>query len=154
MKTRLLLALLLVAGCASKDGFIDRQQFECEPGQVVSILAGLDAQGSASMEGVMDDQHTLLVLVGNNSHEDMVVKTIRAEQAAGPSDTYRFNNAYRTVNQTIPEGKEAEIKIPMTGRPIASEFGERNVYRSVSMAVTVALGNGDSYRCLFEIRAR
>ena len=159
MKTSLLLSVFVVvcgmAGCASKDGFIDRQQFNCEPGQIVSILAGLDDPVGTRMEGVVDDQHTLTVLVGNNSQEDMVVTTIRAEQIADQTDAYRFSNGYRAVNETIPEGKEAEFRIPMTGRSIQPEFGDpRGANRPVSLAVTVALANGDQYRCRYEIQVR
>lgn len=155
MKTSLFLAIVLVAGCASKDGFIDQQQFNCEPGQIVSILAGLDDPVGTRMEGVMDDQHTLRVLVGNNSQEDMVVSVIRAEQIVDQTDMYRFSNGYRAVNETIPEGKEAEFRIPMTGRTIQPEFGDpRGANRPVSLAVTVAFANGDQYRCRYEIQVR
>jgi hypothetical protein len=154
MKTAVLLSLLLTLGCASKDGFIDQQVLDCGPGQVVTIQAGLDAQSGTRMEGV-DDQHTLIVVVGNNSQEDIVVKTIRVDQAPDASSTYRFSNGYRKFDQTIAEGDEAEFKIPMSGRSIRPEVdADVRSSRDVSLDVMVILGNGDRYRCRFGIPVR
>jgi hypothetical protein len=153
MKTSALLSLLLFSACASKDGFIDQQTFDCSPGQIVTIQAGLDAS-STHMEG-MDDQHTLIVLVGNNSHEDIVVKFVRADQPTDATSTYRFTNAYRTFNQTIAQGDEAELKIPMSGRAIRPEIEQQvRASRDISIDVTVGLTNGDAYRCRFQIPVR
>jgi hypothetical protein len=113
-----------------------------------------DAQSGTRMEGV-DDQHTLIVVVGNNSQEDIVVKTIRVDQAPDATSRYRFSNGYRTFNQTIAEGDEAEFKIPMSGRPIRSEVdADVRSSRDVSLDVMVILGNGDQYRCRFGIPVR
>ena len=155
MKTSVLLplSLFLLASCASRDGFIDQQTLECGPGQAVTIQAGLDAQGPR-ME-VMDDQHSLVVLVGNNSHEEIVVKYIRVDQHPDATATYRFSGGRGSFDRTVGEGAEEEFKIPMTGRPIRPEF-ETQVRSgaAVSLDVTVGLSNGDQYRCAFEIPIR
>ncbi|HKR65997.1 MAG TPA: hypothetical protein VJZ00_19855 [Thermoanaerobaculia bacterium] len=154
MKTILVALLLLTFGCASKDGFIDQRTLECGPGQIVTIDAGLAAFTGTPMEGV-DDQHTLLVVVGNNSHEDIVVKAVRADQAPDATSVYRFNSGYRNFNQTIAEGEEAEFKVPMSGRGVRPEVAANARANSdVALDVMVVLGNGDAYRCRFQIPVR
>lgn len=154
MKTSaaLLLSLFLLASCASRDGFIDQQTLECGPGQAVTIQAGLDAQ-SPRMEG-MDDQHALIVLVGNNSHEEIVVKYVRVSQRPDSTATYRFSGGSRTFDEAVAEGAEGEFKILMTGRPIRPEVEAMRSDAAISLDVTVGLSNGDQYRCAFEIPIR
>ncbi len=155
MKTSVLvpLSLFLLAACASRDGFIDQQVLECGPGQPVTIQAGLDAQGPR-MEGV-DDQHSLIVLVGNNSHEEITVKFIRVEQHPDATAVYRFSGGRGNFDRAVAEGAEEEFKIPMTGRPIRPEFeAQVRSGAAVSLDVTVGLSNGDQYRCAFEIPIR
>ena len=152
-KSALLLPfLLLAAACASKDGFIDEVAMECEPGQEVTIQAGLDTP-SVQMERV-DDQLTLLVEVSNNSHQELVVTFIRAEQVPDENQPYRLQSGYRKVDQPIEEGKEHLFKIPMTGRVVGvpNEYlGRAN--REIGLDVTVGLTNGNVYHCRFGARS-
>jgi len=154
MRTSVLVSFLFFAACASSNGgFIDQQTFDCGPGQLVTIQAGLDSS-NPHMEG-MDDQHTLLVSVGNNSSEDIVVKFVRVDPLPESNATYRLNSSSRTFNQTIAEGDEGELKIPLTGRSTRAELEARERLASeVSLSVTVGLANGDQYRCVFSIPVR
>jgi hypothetical protein len=152
-KSALLLPILLLAvACASKDGFIDQVAMECEPGQEVTIQAGLDTP-SMQMERI-DDQLTLLVEVSNNSHRELVVTFIRAQQVPDDMQRYRLQNGYRKVDQPIEEGKSHLFKIPMTGRVagVSSEsLGRANP--QIGLDVTVGLTNGNVYHCRFGVRA-
>ena len=153
MKPSVLLLLLLAADCASKDGFIDERVFDCEAGQLVTVQAGLDVPG-ARMEG-MDDQHTLVVTVGNNGPQEITVKAIRADQMPDALARYRFNSGYRNFDQVIPEGDDAEFRIPMAGRPVQPEVDSTGrSHQNVQFDVLVLLANGDQYRCRFEIPMR
>ena len=148
-KTSVLLSiLLLLSACASSNtDFIDERTLDCESGQEVSIQAGLDIASAGSE--VTEDMLTMLVDVGNNSHDDIVVKFIRVDQATDESEPYRLRNGYGTFEQTIPEGENHVFKIPMTGR-----LGPRNDQtirsrRGLQLNVRVGLANGDSYHCQF-----
>jgi hypothetical protein len=155
MRTSVLVSCLFFAACASSNGgFIDRQTFDCGPGQIVTIQAGLDTSGPR-MENV-DDQHTLIVNVGNNSSEAIVVQFVRVEPSSSDSAaTYRINGGYRVFKQTIAEGDETELKIPLTGRSIRPELDSRaSLSANVSLDVTVGLANGDQYRCSFAVAVR
>lgn len=128
--------------------------FDCEPGQPVTILVGLEAIHQSGMEGV-DDQHTLAVLVANNSHQDIVVKYVRIDQRLDATAIYRLDNGYREVDEVVPEGKEIELKVPMTGRSAAVVAESmKTSRRSILLDVSVGLGNGDRYHCEFEISVR
>ena len=154
MRTSALVSFVFFAACASSNGgFIDQQTFDCGPGQLVTIQAGLDSS-NPHMEG-MDDQHTLAVLVGNNSAQDIVVKFVRVEQMSSAVVTYRIDANYRSVNQTIAEGDSGEVKIPLTGRSIRPEVdASSRLPEDVSLSVTVGLASGDQYHCVFSIPVR
>ena len=154
MKPLALLFSLLLAACASNDGFQTERSLECGPGQLVTLELGLAAFAPSRMEG-MDDQHTLAVLVANNSEQDIVVKYIRIDQRPERTSIYRLDNGYLKPNQTIAEGKDFEFKIPMAGRAVSPEFGSStSANRSIGLDVTVGLGNGDRYHCQFEVPMR
>lgn len=152
MKTSALLPLLLlVAACASSDGFIDERVLDCAPGQDVTIQAGIDTPG-VQMERI-DDQLTLLVEVANNTHDEIVVTFIRAEQVKDDAQMYRIESGYGKFDQTIEEGGDHVFRIPMTGRMIAArENRTMRLKNAFQMSVSVGLSNGDVYRCLFELR--
>jgi len=148
-----LLALLLFSACASSDGFSENQNFDCAPGQPITIVAGIDSIRASGTE-VVDDQHTVSVIVANNSHQDIVVKYVRVDQRPDEGATYRLETGYRTVDEIVAEGEEVDLKVPMSGRSVApvGETMRRN--RSILLDVSVGLGNGDRYHCEFEIPVR
>lgn len=149
MRIRALFAIALLTACGTATDVIDERNLGCESGQDISIMAGLDAR----MLGERDeDQFDLMVEVSNNSHEEVTVDFIRAQQAAAESSAYRVDTGYRRFGEVIPEGKHHTFRLPMTGRR-AERTRERVIAadRGVELTVTVALSNGDSYRCHFEV---
>ena len=105
------------------------------------------------MEGV-DNQHTLAVVVANNSHQDIVVKYIRVDQRPDATAIYRLDNGYREFDEIVAEGKEIELKVPMAGRASGRVEESMSRRRSILLDVSVGLGNGDRYHCEFEIPIR
>jgi len=151
-KTSALLSLLLLfSACASSNtDFIDERTLDCEAGQEVSIQAGLDIASTGSE--LSDDMLTMLVDVGNNSHDEIVVKFIRVDQSSDETEPYRLRNGYGNYEQTIPEGENHLFKIPMTGRVqgVRSDQAMRS-RRGLELNVSVGLENGDVYRCKFVV---
>jgi hypothetical protein len=149
--TVLLLSLFLLGSCASKTAFEPNQTFDCSPGQIVTIQAGFDDPHATGMEGV-DTQHSLVVLVGNNSQEDIIVKTIHVTQVPDEASTYHLDSGWGTFDQTVAEGEEGEFKIRMNGRATRPSVQSEALWRnSIALDVRVILGNGDAYRCRFEM---
>jgi len=149
-KTSALLSiLLLLSACASRDmDFIDQRTLDCESGQEVSIQAGLDIASRGAE--VSDDMLTMLVDVGNNSHDEIIVKFIRVDQMQDEQEPYRLQNGYGSFEQTIPEGESHVFKIPMTGRLSGVRSGQTiRSRRGLDLNVRVGLANGDVYHCKF-----
>lgn len=151
MKTALvLLAVLLTAACASKDGFEGESVHACAEGDLIMIEAGVSTGGD-EFESSMPHQITLLVRVSNNSHEDIEVQSIRVDPAA--HRTYRIDNAYREFNQVVKEGFDHTFEIPSRGEWIGRQ--ERDLILGGSgvpeAVVSVALTNGPVHRCRFRL---
>ena len=144
-------ALTLLLSCATSDGVIDQRTLECTSGQDVSIDAGFDGR-IGTMEGA-DDRFDLVVEVSNNSHEEVTVSYIRADQMDRRNARYAVDRSYRKFDQVIEEGKDHAFRLPMTGRALRYDPNQVSFGQAPELAVTVALSNGDSYRCFFSIPA-
>lgn len=136
--------LLLLAACASPTAVIDKRGFQCGPGQDIEVRAGLD-DGSINHE--VGGQLKYLVEIANNSHNDVVVTSVRidpSEQVEG------IDSAYKVFDQLIPEGEDHVFEIPASAAwTPPRDFSRQVAGRRVEFRVTVALSNGDSYHCLF-----
>lgn len=154
MKFIALFAIAFLVSCASSStDIIDSRSLQCGPGQDIDIMAGMD---KSSVENRMDDRVQLLVNVSNNSHQELTVMSIRAEQVRTDETRVLIDAGTRQFNQVLPEGKEHTFELPLFAR--LRELTERdrlrereNRDRGIEMVVTVQLSNGDSYRCAFDV---
>ena len=144
----LVLALMLAA-CASSDGFVDETSQQCAPGQPVFIQLGVDLSRASRLEGV-DDQLTILAQVSNNSHEEITVVRVATDQAFDNTAYYRVEPQSRRFNQTIAGGEQHVFEIPTTGRLLARPQ-ELRQSRPPVLGVRVRLANGDEYHCRYQI---
>lgn len=140
------LLLLLLAACASPTAVIDTRSFRCGPGQDIEVRAGLD-DGTALRE--VARELTYLVEVANNSHRDLTVRSVRVAPSGEESAT-GLAAVSKVFDQLIPEGEDHVFEIPASAswNP-TSAFDRRIRGERLELAVTVALTNGDSYRCSF-----
>lgn len=150
MRAIFCLLSVLLAGCASRDGFIDDSTQQCEPGQPVSIQLGVDLPQGSRMEG-MDDHLTIFVAVSNNSHQEITVTRVTIEQAFDHTAYYRIDSQSRTFNEVIPEGEEHAFELPTTGRLLVRPQ-ELAQARPPVMGVRVRLASGDEYYCRYQLR--
>lgn len=148
MKIVASLAIALLVSCASATDVMDDRQLGCDPGQDISIMAGVDAPG-LHMDGT-HDQFDAIVEISNNSHEEVTVKTIRVEQVENESSPYLVESGYGKYDQVIPEGKDHAFKIPLTGRA-AQNTRSLRAQPGLELSVHVVLTNGDSYLCRFVV---
>lgn len=149
MKRAAFLLTLMLASCASSDGFIDETSQQCEPGQPVFIELGVDLSRASRLEGV-DDQITILVQISNNSHEEITVLRVATDQAFDNSAYYRVEPQSRRFNQTIAGGEQHVFELPTTGRLLARPQELRYSQPPV-LGVRVRLANGDEYHCRYQI---
>jgi len=141
---------ILLAACASPTAVIDKRGFRCGPGQDIEVRAGLD-DGSINHE--VGGQLQYLVEIANNSHNDVVVKSVRIEPDGEKIEG--VDSAYKVFDELIAEGEDHVFEIPASGAWIPrSGFAGQVAGRRVEFRVTVALSNGDSYHCLFSARWR
>jgi hypothetical protein len=152
MKTTIaLLSIAFAASCASSSGgFVDDQAQECA--YPIEVRAGLENMPGVRQERT-DDQVTLIVEVANNGNEEFTVKSIRAEQVADETARYRFDTSFGTFNELIEDGKDHVFRLKLTGRSVGFQEmsrmrGSRDV---ISLAVSVYLVDGRSFRCEFEV---
>lgn len=146
-------ALLLIAGCASKDALIDQRVLDCGPGQDVSVGILLDVP-RIGLEGP-DDRMTMRVEVSNLSNEDIEVKAIRVESAdPARSSGYTIDTSYGDFKKVIPPGESEVFDLPVTGRLDRTYDPNRKGAASTLTVVTnVYLANNDTYRCKIEVPA-
>ncbi|HEV7765472.1 MAG TPA: hypothetical protein VGQ76_10755 [Thermoanaerobaculia bacterium] len=154
MKRALLLLpmLLLIAACASNDGFVDNSSQGCAPGSPIGIEAGWgDSTGANEMGGTRN--LTMLVRVSNNSDEDITVKTIRADPMMMERDGhYELERGVRDANEVIAEGKDSTFELPMRlSRRNLSERGGGVRASGVDVNVTVLVEPNVSHRCRFRL---
>jgi hypothetical protein len=151
-----LLALLLVA-CSSGSDLIDSETIDCaESGNEVSVmLGGVNIEMSPStLVSTPNPPVTIQVEVSNNSHNDIVVKSIslrpRDERTGG---RFRLNPAAGRFDQTIEEGKEHVFTLQTTGRwrESINDLPGETPSGAVEVEARVALANGQTYRCVFAL---
>ncbi|MEA2491479.1 MAG: hypothetical protein QOH21_3271 [Acidobacteriota bacterium] len=158
MKTIALLGsiLLVLASCSSSQSIVDEQTFDCGSGQALDIQAGLQmAQMRSRGTDFGGDRATLIVNVFNNSHNEITIKNVSADQISDPQATYSFDRGNLNVDVTIADGEEHTFEIPMTARGVGSPdvTSRSSSGRSpeIVMAVRVTLSTGDSYRCRYSV---
>ena len=151
----LAIAALLLTACASSSDFVDSEMVDCaEMGNEVSVMlsrAQVETSPTPSMM-ITDPQVTIDVEVSNNSHGEIVVKTIVLHPRSEPNGVFQLNNAYGKFDQAIAEDKDHVFTLRTTGRwrVRTNERGDRPA-SSVPVEARVELANGQTYRCLFSV---
>lgn len=140
---------LLLGSCASSTDVIDSRFLGCEPGQDISIMAGLTAPNLN--DGTTETRFMVLVDVSNNSHEEVTVKSIRVEQTSNQAARYVFDTGYGNYDQVIEGGKDHTFELPVMGRMVQDVRDVRGSGQRIDLAVSVFLTNGDQYRCSFSM---
>ena len=144
-----ILILLLASACSTNDGFIDQRTLGCDSGEDISVRAGIVGITAGMERGT--DLLQLGVEVSNNAHHDVTVKSVRAEQVSDERSRYRVLPVHRQFDQTIGEGQDHLFELPMDGRGFVDPVSRTAVRFEMALSVTVALSNGDSYRCVFSV---
>lgn len=140
---------LLLGSCASSTDVIDSRFLGCEPGQDISIMAGLNAPNLT--DGATESRFMILVDISNNSHDEVTVKSIRVEQSSNQAARYVFDTGYGKYDQVIEGGKDHTFEIPVMGRIVQGVRDVRGSGQGIDFAVSVFLTNGDQYRCSFSM---
>jgi hypothetical protein len=146
------IAILLLAGCSSSTDLIETESVLCaEMGNEVSVML-YAAETDKIPAGIGSDQGvTLRVEVSNNSDRDIVVKSI-VLVPTDPRARIRLNTAYGKFDQVIAEGKDHVFPLRTTGRWHNPDItGRDQPAGSVELESRVTLGNGQTYRCRFEV---
>lgn len=153
MRHLLAALLLIVVGCASKDGLLDDRILDCGEGHEVSIGVALDVP-RIGLEGP-DDRMTMRVEVSNLLNEDIEVKAIRVESSdAAGSSGYTIDNSYGEFHKVIPPGESEVFDLPVTGRMVRAYDPNRVGGRpDLTVVTSVYLANNDTYRCKFDVPA-
>ena len=149
MKVIAAVALVLLVSCSSSTDLIDQRNLDCESGHDVSIAAGLDAP--LLHEDGREDRFKVLVEVSNNSHEDVIVKSVRVDQRTDESTTYMVDRGYGQYDQVIAPGKDYTFELPVSGRSARRSSRSLNEPTAIELGVSVILANGDHYRCFFDV---
>jgi hypothetical protein len=147
MRSSTLLALLLLAACASPTAVIDKRSFQCGPGQDIEIRAVLTHPAAAREAG---EPLKYQVEISNNSHNDVTVTYVRIQPRR--EDLDRLDESVsRYFDQLIPPGKDHLFELPAIEAWVQSpELAQKLGERRVRFAARVSLANGDSYQCDFE----
>jgi hypothetical protein len=148
MKTIAIFALLLLASCATNDGFVDDEVRQCNVGDPIEINAGF-------LEAVTPHggQANLTVEVQNNSDADVTVKNVRIDPQMQAQDSpLEVQGGSRTFGTEVAEGESATFEVPMSIRLRSGMMDGRQrrgfTYR-IDAAVVVQLEGGEAYRCRF-----
>lgn len=148
MRPAALVCALFFAACSSSD--VDETFHDCDPGGDVSVDALIDIPGVA-MENV-DDQLTMHVVVGNNSHSEIEVRAIRVEPGYTAQRRYSLSSSYRKFGRVLAPGEDYAFPLPIIGRGHA-RGAEVNREATIEMIVSVYLASGDNYRCSLAVAA-
>lgn len=143
--------LLLIAACASNDGFVENSNQGCAAGSPIQIEAGWGDSGTNEMGGARS--LTLLVRVSNNSDADITVKNVRADPMMMERDgAYELERGVHEANEVIPEGEDSTFELPMRmTRRNLSERGGGVRASGVDVTVTVLVEPNVSHRCRFRL---
>lgn len=153
MKRSLVFALFVLTGCGSSTDLIETESILCaEMGNEISV--GLYAAESDRVPAGARQQQgvTLKVEVSNNSHQDVVVKSI-VLSPTDPRARIKLNTAHANFNQEIAEGKEHVFTLRTTGTWQTDQWVNVSDRPSGSVEVEsrVELTSGQIYRCRFEV---
>ncbi len=147
---RMLLVLLLLGGCASRDGWVESEIRKCDAGGELSIDAYLNMP-KVMMERA-NDELTMTILIGNNSERDIEIKSIRMEPGRTAQQRYALQNSFREFNETLKPGEDKQFELPVRG-----SAGEREIRRPIDdfieVVLSVYLADGTTYRCEYAIQA-
>ena len=148
-----LLSLILIAGCASNDGFVDNTSQNCGSGSEVGVEAGWDVQGSTVETG--SNRWMMLVRISNNSDREITVKRIYVDPLTMNDDSpWQIERGAADPGKAIPEGDAATFEIPMTVQRRLDRSRARNTISTTSGAevtVTVLLEPEQTYRCRYRV---
>jgi hypothetical protein len=152
-KLALLPVLLLFFACSSATSMESDRTFQCGPGQDIEIRAGLEGNRNGRIIEP-GDQLSYLVEVANNSHEDVIIESVRVDsRTASGNGGSPLDPVFKTVKQEIPQGKDHVFRFPTRFRNTPIPMGDprqlRNYESPSELNVTVMLANGDAYRCPF-----
>lgn len=142
------IAFVFFVSCSSTD-VIDRRYLDCEPGQDVSIAAGLDA--AYLHDDGTEDHFNVLVEVSNNSHDDITVDAIGVDQLADELTSYTVDRGYGKYGLVITPGKDHTFELPVHGRAVKRSMQSLTASRGIEIRVAVLLEGGDQYRCSFAV---
>ena len=148
---RTLVLFLLLAGCASRDGFIDERIRDCSAGQELSIDLRLNMP--KVMTERSGDDLTVVVVIGNNSTRAVEVKSIRVEPGFTAQERYALDNSFREFHQVIEAGDDEEFELPVRGQAGMRETRQRRVHDAIEIILSVYMADGDTYRCSYDVQA-
>jgi hypothetical protein len=148
---RMLVLLLLLAACASRDGLVDERTRDCSAGQDVSIDLNLNVP--TVMTENTTDNLTMFVTIGNNSTHDIEVKAIRVEPGFAAQERYSLESSYGEYNQVIVPGDDEEFRLPVLGRAGTRQGYRRGSSNTMDVALSVYMADGDKFRCVFDVEA-
>lgn len=149
----LVFSVLLLTACSSGSGLIDQRTMDCGSGQDIDIVAGIQQAGSRGRE-FGGDRAVMVVNVANNTHGEVTISNISADQITDAHTVYVYDRANLNPDATLAEGEEKTFELPMTGRrfsnPDLRDQDElRREHQPILMALRVTLTNGDSYVCRY-----
>jgi hypothetical protein len=148
-----LLLLLLLAGCASKDAGIIHQAVPGGPGDPIEVRLGSPNSGRSggNVFGIQQpggQELPLLIEISNNSDIDVVIEQVSVVQITTDAP-FRVDPTFRKVKELIEPAKEKTFDLSAHGRQVRlPREGERNV---VELRVVVELQSGDSYYYEFAV---
>lgn len=151
MKALAALSLLLLAACASSDGFEGGGLSECGGESLIDVRVGIAAP-PVQWERT-DDRLMMYVEVSNNSSNDIVVKSVRIEQTHAETSAYNLDEGYASFNETIAEADDHTFEVPMTGRGMRGINDRRETGSGLNVTASVMLEDGRTLRCRFDVQA-
>ena len=93
-------------------------------------MAGFDKNIGGSENMGVDDRFNLVVSVSNNSHGEVTVKSIRAEQSHNDTVRYRVDSSFRKFEgASLPSRREALSTFGRRPWRFASRFCSRATAR-------------------------
>ncbi|MFL6245912.1 MAG: hypothetical protein ACJ74H_07810 [Thermoanaerobaculia bacterium] len=145
-----LLSLILIAACASNDGFMQNNVNNCGPGAEVGIEAGWDNSASGMENGPI--RRTMLVQVSNNSDHEITVKRIYIDPLTMNADSrWELERGAADPNKVVAEGDASTFEIPMTVKRRLDPTSSMQTTSGVELTVTVLLEPEQTYRCRFGV---
>lgn len=148
---RTLMLLLLFAGCASRDGFVDERIRDCAAGQELSIDLHLNMP--KMMTERSGDDLTVVVSIANNSTRDVEVKSIRVEPGFTAQERYALESSFSEFHQVIEAGDDEQFELPVRGQAGTRDNLRRTGNDAIEIVLSVYMADGDTYRCSYDVPA-